>query len=422
MTLSAEEKILKAKIALVDQSPFFGYLSYHLQQKEDKYHQLPPWGRIGVDIKGNMLFNPEYINSLKEKEIKGVVCHELLHIAMLHFLRRGSRMPVKWNFAIDLAVNSILLRNGFSLPKGGVTADNADEFSMDNKKIDKVSEKSAENIYDELPDMPFLEFIQSLLNQRGDGGQGESNGYSIGGFKPFDYHDDSKFITAEDRLKLENEWNSKIEEAAILSKKRGKLPFGMERYLKDLHKSEINWRHLLQRHIVTSIPSDFTWTRRSKRSLSVGTYLPNTTREKIEVIVAVDTSGSIGAEELHDFMSEIVGMAKAYSNRISMRLLTHDSKVHDDYTIENGNVEKIKSIKIHGGGGTAHLPVFEYVKDKIRRCNVIICFTDGDSDLNSFDLKKFPMKKIFVISQNGHAQQIEDTKRNVIIQIKGETK
>ena len=83
----------------------------------------------------------------------------------------------------------------------------------------------------------------------------------------------------------------------------GKEPAGIERIIGKLHESKIDWKALLLRHIESSIPQDYTYARCSKKSISAGYYLPDTIKERIDVAVAIDCSGSIGRQELNDFIS-----------------------------------------------------------------------------------------------------------------------
>jgi predicted metal-dependent peptidase len=108
-------------------------------------------------------------------------------------------------------------------------------------------------------------------------------------------------------------------------------------------------------------------------------------------------------------------MAKAFQNSINMRLLIHDTEVQNDYEIRNGNVDKIKKIQIKGGGGTSHQHVYDYIKEKVRKCKAVISFTDGYSDLNYIEFKDYPFDKMFVINKGGTDEQVRDKKCKIIM-------
>jgi len=172
--------------------------------------------------------------------------------------------------------------------------------------------------------------------------------------------------------------------------------------------------------IVASIPHDYSWAKKSKKSIAAGTYLPNVVKERIDVCVGIDLSGSIGKEELTEFMSEVIGISKAFYNNIKIRLLTHDVDVHNDYEVCNGNIEKIKNLKLTGGGGTSHKPIFEYIKEKVRDVKLVVFFTDGYSDINDIDFTEYNFKKVFVINKHGTDEYTKNRSDCVSIKMRDE--
>jgi predicted metal-dependent peptidase len=398
-TLNTEERLTRARIKLQARNPFFSYLSFYLKFKESK--ELPEWAGMGVNPTGDLFYRKEFVDKLTDEQLIGVLCHEILHLALLHLLRRANRQLEGWNIACDLVTNSMLKKQGFDLPDG-VLVTQYDDFNIGKIKIKNVSEKTAEQIYDELPKEFQQQQKQIAVTFQ---------------LKGFDEHDENEnegegkgkggsVIGEARRNALENEWQNRIEEAYVNAKARGNVPDGIERYIGELRKAQISWKALLQKYTINEIPSDYTWAKKSKKSMATGYYMPDTIKEKIDVIVSIDTSGSIGKEEMTEFISEIIGIAKAYSQQINMRLLTHDCEIHDDYEVRNGNIEQIKKLQIHGGGGTSHKKVFSFVKDKIRNAKVLICQTDGESDIDEINFEDYRFKKIFVISKNGTDRQL----------------
>jgi predicted metal-dependent peptidase len=419
---NAIEKIKKAKIKLQSRSPFFAYLSCYLKMYRAKENDLPDYAGIGVSANGNLYFNEKWINKLTDEEMIGVLAHEIGHLALLHLVRRKNRDMEKWNIACDLVINSMLLKNNFSLVKGGLNPDYNDTFNFPEHifgkkvKVTEVNKKIAEDIFDELPEIEGDDKgsgngrwdLHSEDDGEGEGdGEGDKQGKGKGG--------KGRKLTPAEMKELEEKWKDRIEEAIMNSKARGNLPSGMERYFDELRKNQVNWKALLQRYVQETIPRDFTWAKKSKKSVACNTYLPSVTKEKIDVIVTIDVSGSIGQKELVDFISEIVGMARAFQDNINMRLLVHDTDVQNDYEIKNGNVEKIKRIQIKGGGGTSHDTVFDYIKEKIKRTKAVICFTDGYSNLSDMNFNDYPFEKIFVINKGGSDEQVRDKKCKIIM-------
>lgn len=388
--MNSENKINRAKIMLQSRNPFFSYLSLFANFREDKEKRLSKNAGMGINARGDCVYNDKFVQKLTDEETMFVVCHEIMHLALLHLNRLGTREMEIWNIVTDLAVNTFLRQNNFQVIKGGIIATENDNITFilpNNKKliIKNVSTKTAEMLYDEIPEFP---------KHKGKG---------------FDFHDFDKGKSEEEKTKAENEWKNRIEEAYTYAKMKGNEPLGIDRFLGEIHKSQINWKSLLQRYLVSSFPTDYTWAKRNKKSIAIDSYLPDTKGEKIEVVIGIDASGSIGQEELGEFLGEIIGLSKAYQEQVSMRVLCHDVDVHTDYEVANGNIEKIKKIQIKGGGGTSHKPLLEHIKNKIKKCKVLISFTDGCSDLENIKLNDYKFKKIFVISKNGQKPNINET-------------
>jgi len=390
MTNQAEEKLIKARIKLQSRNPFFSYLSLYVKFIKAKEGELSIKS-MGVSPDGQLYYDEDFVKGMTDEETIGVLCHEILHLAFLHMLRKGSREHQKWNIAIDLAVNKILVDNNFQLPKNGLIPDNYGEFTFPKGLFKKpftirdLDKKTGEEIYDELPELDYT----------------KGQVVYVQGFDEHMENSDEKTKGKSASADLESEWLNRLEEAYVSAKQRGSVPNGMEKYLDEIKKSQINWKALLQKYVQSLIPSDFTWLKRSKRSRATKTYLPSVLKEKIEVCVGIDLSGSIGKEELTEFMSEIIGISKAYHQSLTMRLLTHDVNVHNDYTITNGNIDKIKRLKLKGGGGTSHIPIFDYVKDKVKGCKAVIFFTDGYSDIGQIKFTDYNFNKIFIINHEG---------------------
>jgi len=400
--MNTEDKIIKARIRLQEKNPFFAYLSLYLTfRKESEEHPLKENAGMGVNSKGQITYREKFVEDISDDELMGVLAHEILHLALLHLLRLKARNMEGWNIACDVCVNALLKKNNFALPSG-IIVDSYDNLEICGITIEKISEKTAEMVYDEIP----KELIDKLS---------EGNGSGNGSGKGFDEHQHGEVLSQEEQLKQENAWFKRCEEAYCNAKSKGNLPAGLERYIDELKRSKINWKALLLRTLNSSMPNDYTWAKPHKKSIACGTFLPNILREKVEVVIAIDTSGSIGKKELTDFISEIVGLARAYQN-IDMKIITHDCEVYDTLEVKNGSIDKIKQIQIKGGGGTSHKVVFDYVKEKHRDTRMLICLTDGESDINELNFREYPFQKVFVLTDGGEESQIKGT-NSVLIRL-----
>lgn len=402
MALTTEERMKKAIIKLQGRQPFFSFLALHLNFYEAKMGiDLPKYAGMGVSPNGDVHYNKEFVDKIDDDELVSVIVHEICHLFLLHLLRKGNREWMSWGIAIDLAVNSILLKNGFKLPHG-LIPDNKDEFRIMGKNgkivtIEKISEKIAEQIFDEIPELPIDK--NNFVFGQGNGDEG------------FDEHKEGNGGKSE-KEKQERLWQKRLLESYMNSQQRGLSPLGLERYIDEIKKSQVNWRTLLQRYIQQSIVSDNSWKTRSKKSYACGVYLPSVVKETINVFIGIDTSGSIGKKELTDFLSEIIGIAQTYRERINMRLLTCDTEIYEDLEVRNGSVHQIMKITCRGGGGTELMKFHSYIKEKHYNPQLFITLTDGYCE----KIEKQKYQQIFVITKGGTDENVKEA--GIVINLK----
>ena len=98
---------LHAYRLLMDE-PFFAALSRKIEKREDR--SIPTAGvRVDPDTaQFEMIYNPEFLASLPEEHVRGVLKHEFYHLIFDHVTsRKPEGVPHKaWNIAADLAINS----------------------------------------------------------------------------------------------------------------------------------------------------------------------------------------------------------------------------------------------------------------------------------------------------------------------------
>jgi len=251
----------------------------------------------------------------------------------------------------------------------------------------------AEKIYDELPnpievdaDVPqnWLScnnpFIRSKLPmpnrfghdeheyQENEGGEGEGENR-----KQID-HDKHEHQGAEGKREID--WKQKLSEAYVYARQRGNVPARIGQLIDELLYPKLNWRELLQRFVSQAVVTDWTWTRPHKKRLQSKFYFPDVLKEAIDVVVHIDTSGSITNEELKQFVSEVKGMLLSFE-RVKVKLIMADCEVHAVYDLNNSfNLNKVRMV---GRGGTSHIPVFDYIEREVPECRLLISFTDAHS-------------------------------------------
>jgi predicted metal-dependent peptidase len=104
---------------------------------------------MGVNEIGDLYYNPDFINPLSDEEIEGCLLHEILHLALRHLIRCGTRDKEIFNISADLCVNWLVNKNDYYLPKGALLPDREGNFEMAGIKVENIGNKSAEIVYDE---------------------------------------------------------------------------------------------------------------------------------------------------------------------------------------------------------------------------------------------------------------------------------
>ena len=378
--MKAEDKLVKARVRLQKDNPFFAYLVMNLKFKEDK-----TISSIGVDDNGNCVYNSKWISKLDDEQLKGVLTHEVLHLVLQHFPRGENKEHEIYNIACDLVINYILQEEHFHLPQGLVPYGSSFDFG-NGLVIRDLDKKYADEVYNEIMGSGKVKkqkLIVACANGR------------------FDKHiySDSKKGQGDNGKQAEQKkkkWNKILSEASVYAKQQGNLPRGMERLVDLMLNEKVNWKQLLYKYITRELPFDYTYSKPSKKSISTGIYMPSILRENINVVVSIDTSGSIGQNELTEFLDEIINVAKSFNN-VKMTLIVCDAEIQDVYTIENGNIETIRNLKIRGGGGTSHIPIYRYIKENLPMTKFVINFTDGYTNFPDEE----EVRTIWVITENG---------------------
>lgn len=406
--LSAEEKITRTIIQLQKIKPFFSYiLSYF------RFYKRKKLSTMGVNQHGVIIYGEKWLDSLKEEDLRTILAHETLHVVLKHLERAGVRNKLFWNLAADMVVNDILDEDGFQMPNGGLT-----EFmGITGKK------RSAEAVYEDIYKL-FRQkkqitqtnakkadddrWDEHMIDEPGIGkGDKEKKKKEKKGNGKEDKEGQQEEIEAQSEMESAIEeqkdvdWERVIREAYVYSKQQGNCPAGIERLLDALVQSKLDWKSLLYKFITREIPIDYSWRRPHKRTDSLGIYLPTVVREDIDIIVAVDDSGSIGQKEFIDFMSEIASILRSFDS-IKGTLIACDCSIHDILPLDNSEFQKILTgeYKLHGGGGTDFRPVFEWIKENKPNAKLIIYLTDGYGDFPEIE-EVNSQKVIWVITEDG---------------------
>ena len=409
--LTAEEKLIQARMKLQKENPFFSFLTMQLNFYPSKDIET-----IGVSIDGDVPFNEEFIDSLDEATCKGVLCHEVLHCAFEHMSRRNGRDAYLWNIACDAVINNIVLKEDMRLPRDGVIPYN-NKITIYETDVEELDNKSSDEVFDE---------VYSKVRRKQDKLNKSIKDYfknhkdSKGGF---DKHIEKKSgrskkgkeeeSIADKSKSKEKDWKKILIDACTHAEQQGNLPSGMRRMVDKLLETHIDWKGLLYRYITNQIPIDYIWTRPSKRSFSTGVYLPSVEKESIDVVVAIDTSGSISQDELSQFLTEVVSIIRTFRN-VDLTIIDCDCEIQSAKTYKNARIDDALEFNLSGGGGTSHIPVFNWIKDNLPSARLLVAFTDGYTSFP--DRKDVNLDTLWVVAGSWRAN-VEDFPFGQVIEL-----
>ena len=367
---SIDEIIRIKRAALLAKYPFFGVLISYLKSEGHpaawftERGLFPTMATDGV----RLLYAHEFVIELQKDPsrdlVAGVLAHEVLHDALGHIWRRQHREPLLWNISVDMVANFILTQNHIDLPDDCVKMPSGWE---------KLSE---EEIYERLRKKVNQALVQAAAQSSLGAGDVLPPPMSVAGPGQSDPNRQpgQGGSAGNDLAKI---WKDRLIRAAQVAKSQGRCPLGISEIVDDLLRPQQDWRTLLAL-FVQPHAHDYDWLRPDRRLLGAyGLYLPTLFGEKVEdLVVAIDTSGSISSDELRTFMSELRGILQAYPH-MHVYLVTCDVQV---YAFEELTSQHPVPAEVQGRGGTDFRPVFEEIETRGIFPSAAVFLTDGMGD------------------------------------------
>lgn len=344
--MTLEELVKKAVVKIILRYPFLGAILMEYPIVFVTGEQIRVAATDGLKIYINKEMPKEYQN---EDDLLFIVMHELTHILMSHITRGKQKEHNLWNIAIDLTTNFILhVDFGLKLPYGVY-------YDLILGKL--TSEEIYEKLTKEKEDSAVKRQIQK-------------------GYNPFDNH----LPPSEEDEAIEKEIESKIKSAIFKANNissYGNLPGSLSRYISSILEPRISWRQYLINKIVYAKHGGHI-VKRLQRKTIYSPYKFFRTKEAIlDVVIAVDTSGSIGEDDLNAFITEIKSIAETF--KVKGKLVDCDTEINNVYDLEKLDNDLV-NINFTGGGGTSFLPPFKFVEENNIRPKVLIYFTDACGD------------------------------------------
>ena len=358
------EKLITARVGLLLRASFFGNLATRL-----KLVNADEWLPTAATDGRHFYYNSRFVDMLKPKEIELLFGHEVLHCVYDHFGRRGDRDPQLFNIANDYCVNADLKKHRVGEFITSVPC------LYDAKYQDMSSEEIYDILYENAEKIDISSLIDKLLDEHldgegdGEGGGGDKDGKGNGQGRPR--------LSPEERQKIKDEIKEAVLAAAAASDGAGNLPSGVKRIIEDMTAPKMNWRELLRMQLESTMKSDYTWMRSSRKGWHMDAVMPGMKLDPmIDIAISLDASGSISEKMLKDFLSEVGGIMEQFP-AYRIHVVTFDTEIYNPVQYDSENLDTITGYEVKGGGGTDFDCVFQYFKDNEIEPKRHIMFTDG---------------------------------------------
>ena len=419
-------KLAAARTRLILDKPFLGALVLRLPMIEAD----PAWCRTTATDARNFYYNHDYIDALSLEQTQFVLAHEALHCALSHFSRRQHRLKHRWDLACDYAINPLLLADGLQAPPGALHDERFDELtaeeiypsiedledqepmdqhlyddqeqqsSGDQGAHDQEKQSSGRNAEDDSGESGEQRTQQGASETQGEEGQDadanpESQSQAESQPQPKNQPQagapQPPPLSENERESLSVQWQQRMAGAAQQAIQAGKMGDGMARLVDHMLQPRLPWRMLLARYLTATARDDYSFQRPSRREGSA--ILPSLRGSQVDLLVVVDSSGSISDTEIAEFVSEIDAIKGQMRAKIT--LLACDDKLADNapWIYEPWDAFEVPE-DIEGGGGTSFLPPFDYVAQMGKQPDLMLYFTDADGE---FPAREAPFPVIWLI-------------------------
>ena len=371
----ARLRVMAARIVAQARWPYLSTLLFNLKIVESS--QLPT---LAVDDGWRMYYSPDFVMEQTAEALATMVLHEALHCVNQHgprfrALSQSRHLHVTWNFAGDVGINHVLDRA--QMPWGDFEPLRFTHLS----KFDVNPEMGTEKIFFTI--VEYYEQHPEEVDQFSDCGSiigGEARDYEISRGDS-----DNPAIKSDQQDVIRDQVAQEILKHAY-AKGIGSIPGELLRWAQELLEPTIDWRKALAGAFRTSLATvlgrrDYVYTRPSRRqsAMRIGNHeiiLPSMRKPAPPAIaIIVDTSGSIGNDEITLFLSEVDGIVKANGISQGVTVIPCDADI--------GEIQKLRSrgaittLKLTGGGGT-DMGVGIAAAGKLRPTpKIVIVLTDG---------------------------------------------
>jgi predicted metal-dependent peptidase len=363
MTIINQETLAKAVKELMFEEPFYGLFLLSLNKKWDDRVKTACVGVTGINF--DLTISPEFWQGLTPVHRKGILKHELMHIALFHLTDYKHLTDHQIaNIAMDIEINQYI--DSEWLPEGAMGLHTFPDLNLEPRQGTKY-------YYDKLKEAKS-EALDKIIKAIQEGKtscelpDGSTVLLSNHDWSELEGLDEGSQKVIRDQLGgiLSNVADSVI-------KSHGIVPGEMQDIIKALNEvpePKFDWKGYIRRFAGKSVQI---FTKKSRRKLSKR-YEDNPglkIKQKKHILVAIDTSGSVSMPELHEFLQEIHHLHKT-GNQVTI--------IQCDTAISHvGEYKPGQDFKVHGRGGTSFQPVIDYFNEHFNKLSCLIYFTDGEA-------------------------------------------
>ena len=357
----------------------------------------------------DLLFNPLMMVNFNIPEMKAILIHECYHIFNQHLVRAKKFNNIAnhtiVNIGLDCAINQYIN----DLPEGCISIDSLrNDWGV---KVNIEPEREAEYYIKLLRDEynnneDFKNKVDKHSGKdKGDqsSGNGSGNGNSSDELtkdtdlsKMHDSWKNSDFADSDKDANYDDVMKDMLNQAQ--QKTRGKIPGQLEELIKKLNEPPIIPWHRLLRQYVGRVPVPYKRTimRRDRRQPHRYDIKGKLNDHQVDIIVAIDTSGSMSDAVISYCINEVFDIVK--HSKATVTILECDYKISRVY-----EAKKPSDVKpdVTGRSGTAYQPVFDWIKENGKRDSIVVYFTDGYGE-NNLDSKPACFKTLWVITEGDY--------------------
>lgn len=358
--LTAGQRLQKTTMDIMGMDEFIALSGVLMIGKKSVVDGLPTACTNGKDE----MYGKDFVESLNDPELRFLMLHEVYHKMYRHLttwehLHKDNAQLA--NMAMDYVINVKLFdtdanRHGWiKMPECGLLDEQY--RGMDVAQV-------------------YKKLKQNPPPSGGGGGQGDGGAGSGQGMDEHDWAN-AQEMTAEERDALAREIDEAIRQGAAVA---GKLGSGGDRLLSEVLQTKQDWRELLREFVTsTTAGKDFsTYRKVNRRFVGMDLLMPGSISEAVgDIVVAIDTSGSIGEVELAHFMGEVTGICEQVRpSRVHVMYWDTEVCRHEVY-LQDELDDLVKSTKPAGGGGTMVECVPEYISEKQLNVECVVVLSDG---------------------------------------------